>query len=167
MAGQKKGARAVITRPMVRGQKFSLLLCVRPTGTVDSLLVEGATTSVIFRQFLETLPQGLTLILDNCSIHKATKSKLTKHGLPTIHETAERRSITLQYAVPYGPYLNPVEYVFQSIRQRVIRQRVNKEQPRNASELRQAISNGIVAYSSDSMSALFHRVVQTDGRVGA
>ena len=143
----RKGARAVITRPMVRGQKFSLLLCVRP--------------SVIFRQFLETLPQGLTLILDNCSIHKATKS-LTKHGLPTIRETADSRSITLQYAVPYGPYLNPVEYVFQSIRQRV-----NKEQPRNALELHQAISNGIAAYSSDSMYALFHRVVQNDGRVGA
>lgn len=42
-----------------------------------------------------------------------------------------------------------------------------KEQPRNALELRQAISNGIAAYSSDSMYALFHRVVQNDGRVGA
>ena len=157
----KKGARAVITRPMVRGQKFSLLLCVRPTGTIASLLVEGAITSVIFRQFLETLPQGLTLISDNCSIHKATKS-LTKHGLPTIRETADSRSITLQYAVPYGPYLNPVEYMFQSIRQRV-----NKEQPRNASELHQAISNGIAAYSPGSMHALFQRVVANDGRVGA
>ena len=117
--------------------------------------------SVIFRQFLETLPQGLTLILDNCSIHKATKS-LTKHGLLTIRETADRRPITLQYAVPYGPNLNPVEYVFQTNRQRV-----NKEQPRNASELHQAISYGIAAYSPDSMHALFHRVVANDRRVGA
>ena len=43
----KRGQRAVITRPMVRGQKFSLLLCVRPTGTVGAILVEGAVTSVI------------------------------------------------------------------------------------------------------------------------
>ena len=48
-----------------------------------------------------------------------------------------------------------------------MRQRVNKEQPKNASELYQAISNGIAAYSPDSMRALFHRVVAIDGRVGA
>ena len=157
----KRGERAVITRPMVRGQKFSLLLCVQPTGTVGAILVEGAVTSAIFRNFLESLPQGLTLILDNCSIHKATKS-LTKLGLPTIKETAVDRSITLQYAVPYAPYLNPVEYVFQSIRQHV-----NKVQPRTALELRQAITAGIKAYKPSSLTALFQRVVQNDGRVGA
>ena len=157
----KRGQRAVITRPMVRGMKFSLLLCVRPKGTVGAILVEGAVTSVIFRNFLESLPQGLTLILDNCSIHKATKS-LTKIGLPTIKETAVNRSIALQYAVPYAPYLNPVEYVFQSIRQHVI-----KVQPRTALELGAAITTGIKAYKPSSLKALFQRVVQNDGRVGA
>ena len=150
----------MITRPMVRGQKFSLLLCVRPAGTIAALLVEGAVTGVIFRQFLSTLPEGLQLILDNCSIHKATKS-LTKLGLPTVRETADSRSISLLYAVPYAPYLNPVEYVFQSVRQHV-----NAMQPRTGMELRQAVHDGIVAYEA-SMHALFRRVVRNDGRVGA
>lgn len=40
-----------------------------------------SVTSVIFNHFLEALPQALTLLLDKCSIHKATKS-LTRIGLP-------------------------------------------------------------------------------------
>ena len=119
-----RGKRAVITRPKVRGQKFSLLLCVRPTGFIDAILVERAVDSVIFRSFLERLPEGLSLIVDNASIHKATKS-LTKKGLPTIKETAEARSITLEYALPYEPYINPVEYVFG-----LVKQHVNRMHPR-------------------------------------
>ena len=114
-----------------------------------------------FQKFSRVPATGMTLMLDNCSIHKATKS-LTKIGLPTIKETAVKSSIALQYAVPYDPYLNPVEYVFQSIKQHL-----NKVQPRTALELRGAITTGIKAYKPSSLKALFQRVIQNDGRVGA
>lgn len=157
----KRGKRAVITRPMIRGQKFSLLLCVRPTGIIAGKLVEGAINGKIFRQFLQDLPQGLTLLIDNASIHKATDS-LTVQGLPTVRQTAARRAIVLQYVPPYSPYLNPVEYVFGTIRRYV-----NRCQPRTPQALHQAIQEAVAAYKPNSLRALFDRVAENDGRVGA
>ena len=87
---------------------------------------------------------------------------LTQNVIPVNGSMGCRRSIVLQYAVPYAPYLNPVEYVFQSIRQHV-----NKVQPRTALELRGAITQGIKAYTPSSLKALFERVIHNDGRVGA
>lgn len=74
--------------------------------------------------------------------------------------------ILLQYAVPYAPYLIPVDYVIQSIIQS-IRHFVNTVQPRTALELRHTITAGIKAYELASLTASFRRIVQNDIRDGA
>ena len=97
-AWARRGKRAVVTRPMIRGTRFSLLLCVCPTGVVDYTLVQVSVDSALFTLFLRTLRPGLTILLDNVSTHKATKS-LSKKGLPSVLESAQSRSITLKYTV--------------------------------------------------------------------
>lgn len=120
-----RGKRAVIKRPMVRGTRFSkrLLLCVCPTGIVDYTVVQGSFNSALFTTFVGTLRRDLTLLLDNVSTHRATKS-LWKRNMPSVQHSAESRSITLKFTPPYAPHLNPVEFCFNSIRANI-----NQAQP--------------------------------------
>ena len=122
-AWARRGKRAVIRRPMVRGTRFSLLLCICPSGVVDYTLVEGSVNSSIFTLFVGNLRRGLTLLLDNVSTHRATKS-LWKKRLPSVRESAESRSITLKFTPPYAPHLNPVEFCFNTVRSYI-----NRKQP--------------------------------------
>ena len=151
-----KGHRAIITRPMVRGQRFSLLLCVSPTGVLGYTLVPGSVNSVIFTQFVQTLPRGLTLLLDNVSTHKATKS-LTKKGHPTVRESADSRDIALKYTVPYAPHLNPVEFCFNTVRNFI-----NRRQPRNEEKLKAVVAEALASLRAPSLDALFKRVIWGD-----
>ena len=155
-AWARRGQRAVVTRPMVRGKRFSLLLCVCPSGVLDYTLVEGSINSSLFTIFLSTLRPDLTLLLDNVSIHKATKS-LWKKGLPSIRESAEARSITLKYTVPYAPHLNPVEFCFNTVRSFI-----NRREPRTEEDLRQAVAEAIRSIRPESLDRLFKKVIYGD-----
>ena len=72
--------------------------------------------SEVFSEFLGRLPDGITLMLDNARIHHASHS-LRDKGLPTIVEKAEAKNMTLKYIPAYAPHLNPVEFVFNTVRQ--------------------------------------------------
>ena len=68
-AWSKKGQRAVVKAPGVRGKAHSLLLCISSAGVVFHRLYEGAVTAQRFTEFLSQLPQGPALIiaeLKNC-----------------------------------------------------------------------------------------------------
>ncbi|MCP4236656.1 MAG: hypothetical protein GY770_24245, partial [Aestuariibacter sp.] len=76
------GRPAHITRPAIRGQRFTLTLAI---GTADSAcllwtLQRNSSTGVSFQEFVSKLPMGCVLVLDNARIHHATKS-LTGQGL--------------------------------------------------------------------------------------
>ena len=151
-----RGERAVVTRPMVRGTRFSLLLCVCPGVVVDYTLVEGSINSALFTLFVGTLRPHLTLLLDNVSIYKATKS-LWKRGMPSVRESAESRPITLKYTVPYAPHLNPVEFCFNTVRNFI-----NRREPRTEVELRQAVAEAIRSLRPESLDKLFSKVIYGD-----
>ena len=113
-AWNKKGTRAIVKRPGIRGKAHSLLLCIGTSGVVKWQLYEGAVNALRFSEFLGDLPNGGKLVLDNAVIHRATEV-LRKQGLPTVPDVAETRDITLSYLLPYAPILNPVESCFNTI----------------------------------------------------
>jgi transposase len=139
-----KGKQVIQQKPGIRGQRYSLLLCVRnrtANPVVDWLLVEGSLTAVAFHTFLSSLEldNNVMLVLDNAKIHKAT-NKLRSAGKSTIAELAQERNINLNYLPPYVPALNPTEYCFNTIRQCV-----EKHKPRNREELEKAIREGLTS----------------------
>ncbi|GAQ91487.1 hypothetical protein KFL_007940050 [Klebsormidium nitens] len=73
-AWSQRGTRAVVKRLGPRGKKFSLLLCISSTGVVKWNLYQGSVDSVRFLEFLQELPMGSKIVLDNAAIHKSTNS---------------------------------------------------------------------------------------------
>ena len=112
-----RGKRAVIPQPSRRTVSYMLILSVCPVGVLHWTLRSGTINAEIFCNTLAKLPNGLTLILDNARIHHASKC-LPEKGLPTVAELAESKSMDLKYTPPYAPHLNPVEFVFNTVRSR-------------------------------------------------
>ena len=81
-AWSEKGTRAIVKRPATGSKAHRLLLCISITGVVKWQIYEGAITAADIIEFLQALPSGSKLVLDNCQIHKAT-DVLTKQNLPT------------------------------------------------------------------------------------
>lgn len=136
-AWSTKGSRAIVKRPGVRGQAHSLLLCIGMTGVIHWQLYTGAVKAVDFTKFLQDLPRGSSLVLDNCQIHRAT-NVLKRQGLQTVAEVAAESGIELRYLPPYAPTLNPVELCFNAIRTHV-----KKERPRTKEDLNTCIAAAI------------------------
>ena len=133
-----RGTRAVVSRPGPRGTRYSLLLCIAPTGVACSEFKEKGFLSRHFQSFMQSaVPGNCTLLADNCSIHKATKS-LMKLGLPTIPQTAATRCIDMKYLPSYCPQLNPVELCFN-----VIKAHVNRAMPRTGVALKAVVHDAI------------------------
>ena len=57
-AWSKKGQRAVVKAPGVRGKAHSLLLCISSAGIMFHKLYEGAVTAQRFTEFLSQLPRA-------------------------------------------------------------------------------------------------------------
>lgn len=150
-AWSKRGSRAVIPRPGIRGKAHSLLLCISVDGVIKWQLYEGAVDSVRFLEFVQTLPPG-TLILDNARIHHATHS-LRRLGRPTIAEATDAIGLTLKYLPPYAPVLNPVELCFNSIRTYV-----NRIQPRTPEDLITTITAAVESLTADVCDLTINRV---------
>ena len=142
-AWSPKGRRAVIKRPGIRGKAHSLLLCIGTNGIVKWELYEGAVNAVRFSEFLEALPVGSELVLDNVVIHRATEV-LRKQGLPTVPEIAHRQEIALTYLPPYAPVLNPVELCFNHIRTSI-----NRERPRSREQFVSSIETAVNSLTPD------------------
>jgi transposase len=76
-------------------------------------LSSRGVTSDAFIQYLEELktelPEGCTIIMDNAQIHKTKEVK----------KWFEQSSFDLLYLPRYSPFLNPVEYLFHSVKEYV------------------------------------------------
>lgn len=137
MGYSRKGTRAVNPRPGPRGSRHSLLLCISPAGVCRYSLHSKGVRSEDFRQFLLSLPADTTVVLDNASIHHATKS-LQKKGLTSIPEVAKSRNQVLQYLPAYSPQLNLTELCFN-----VLRRRVEHAMPRTVQQLEEVIQRSL------------------------
>lgn len=156
-AWSKKGVRAVVKRPGIRGKAHSLLLCISTAGVVFFRLYEGAVTAQRFIEFLHQLPQGSTLVLDNAKIHHAT-NVLKRQNLPTVREVAAQQTITMRYLPAYAPKLNPVELCFNTIRTYV-----NRERPRTATQLHSCIESAVLTLNARVCQATIAKVYQLTG----
>jgi len=80
-------------------------------GLGPSLVVEGATTAVVFEAYVEkvlapSLRCAQIVVMDNLSAHKGER----------IRELIEARSCELLYLPAYSPDLNPIEEAFSKIK---------------------------------------------------
>ncbi len=153
-----RARRVIQQKPGIRGQRYSLLLCVRnntENPVLKWFLTEGSVTAALFHDVLSNLElddENVMIVLDNARIHKAT-AVLRRQGMSTITELAELRGITMNYLAPYMPALNPVEYCFNTIRHYV-----EKEKPRDEESLTEAVAMGIEHLSN--MEATFLQAFQ-------
>ena len=131
------------------------MLCVCPVGVLNWSLRSGTVDSKVFSDFLQKLPDGITLLLDNARVHHASRS-LTNRGRPTVMELADSKTIVLKYAPPYAPHLNPVEFTFNSLRQ-IVRGCEAWTELKLIETLHAAFKSE--AFSQTSMSKLFRSVV--------
>lgn len=153
-AWSKKGTRAIVTAPAIRGKAHSLLLCINTAGVVFWTLYQGAVTAKRFIEFLSELPRGATLVLDNAKIHHAT-NVLRKQGLPTVPEVAARQRITMSYLPAYAPKLNPVELCFNTIKTYV-----RREQPRTAVQLHACVEAAVLTLTPRVCNATITKVFE-------
>ena len=137
------------------------MLCIQKRDSRPVLkwkLFEGSLNGRLFHDFLSGLDipgRRPGLILDNASAHRASHI-LRREGLTSIRELADAKGLMLLYMPPYTPSLNPAEHCFNTIRQRV-----EREEPRNEQDLRTAVRNGIRALRNSEMIATFHHAQDT------
>ncbi|MBX8645052.1 MAG: IS630 family transposase [Thermoplasmata archaeon] len=152
-AWAKKGQRAIVPRPGVRGKMHSLLLAVSAEGVIAWELFERAVTAQRFLGFLDRISQHSVLVLDNAAIHRATHA-LSRNGLMTVPAKANERNIKLQYLPPYSPQLNPVELCFNTIRTHV-----NSTMPRRIEDLMACIAAAIDLLTPTVCKRVFAKVL--------
>lgn len=109
----------------VSGARFSLnmLSAISPQGQFRFMVHEGTATAETFCRFLKRLAQGVEekifLIVDGHRIHRAKK---VDHLLAKLNG-----KITLFFLPPYAPQLNPDEWVWSQVKQRVGKQLIQSK----------------------------------------
>ena len=152
----RKGRRAFIPQPSKRTVSYMVTLCISPVGVLYWNLRDGTINAETFIEVLKKLPDGLTLMLDNCSIYHANKC-LWKTGFQSVAEVADEKSITLKFIPSYAPHLNPVEYTFNLVRNLLRRKKAWTEQ-----KLVNALTElfKTESFSQEAMTELFKSVIR-------
>ena len=97
--------------PDARFERKSILVSIKLTGQMSSLLFSGTLNGKLFieyiKQFLsQILNDGNIVILDNCTAHKVAGVK----------EAIEACGAKVLYLPPYSPDLNPVEMLWSKVK---------------------------------------------------
>ncbi len=105
-----KGSRAYAKVPRNRGANTTLLASMSLEGMGPCLVMEGATTAMVFEAYAEqvltpSLRRGQIVVLDNLSAHKSERAR----------KLIEERGCRLLFLPPYSPDFNPVEEAFSKI----------------------------------------------------
>jgi transposase len=95
-------------KPSCSRVKTSFLLAIDRAGIVKHESLAGNFNSISFAAFLETLPDGKNIIMDNVAFHRSN----------VVKSVAVRKRLTLNFIPPYSPWHNPVEYAFSSMKAR-------------------------------------------------
>jgi transposase len=94
--------------PPKRRRVVSLLLAIDRSGVVAHEIRVGSFNQHSFSAFVEKLPSGRPLLMDNASIHKTR----------LVREACGRNNIRPVYTPPYCPWFNPVEFAFSVVKRR-------------------------------------------------
>jgi len=140
-----KGQRAYRSVPRNREANTNVLSSMSAEGMGPSLIVEGATTSVVFEAYVEqvlspTLRRGQVVVMDNLSAHKGEGIKGTIEG----------RGCQLVYLPAYSPDFNPIEEAFSKIKGLV-----REAQARTKEALVEAIGSALCAVTSGDTRGFF------------
>ena len=106
-----RGERLRLPVPRKRGKNTTLLSSMSLEGMGPSLVVEGATTAVVFEAYVEqvlapSLREGQIVVMDNLGAHRPKR----------VRELIEERGCELMYLPSYSPDYNPIEEAFAKIK---------------------------------------------------
>lgn len=96
-----RGHRVPKQRPG-RRYHLSLLLAIGYEGIIGYRMIRGGVNGAKFANFIEELPCGRPLIIDNASIHKTL----------VVRALMASKKICPMYIPPYSPWYNPIEFSF-------------------------------------------------------
>ncbi len=105
------GERLCVKAPKNWGKNLTLLSSMSMEGMGASVVVEGATTRVVFEAYgveqalAPSLRPGQVVVMDNLTAHKGER----------VRELVEARGCELLYLAPYSPDLNPIEEAFSKV----------------------------------------------------
>jgi transposase len=106
-----QGQRVHDDTPLCHWSSTTMISSIRRDGSTAAMTVEGATTSEVFRAYIEhilapTLRPGDIVVLDNLSPHK------DKTALALI----EQAGAEVRFLPPYSPDFNPIEKMWSKVK---------------------------------------------------
>lgn len=134
-----------------RGPRVTLIAALSPAGFIYHAFVvpdgkkKRGCNAEDFSNFLRGLgprARGAVLILDNAKIHHAKELEADWKALEKTY------GITRQYLPPYSPFLNPIEYAFNTLKANV-----KSQEFKNTTKLQEAIAAGIAAATPEQAQA--------------
>lgn len=148
-ARSKKGTRAKIILPTIRGRNVTLIAAMSSSGILHTKIIDGSTCNgQKFNTFIEDLVSllhenadmnGAWFIMDNAKIHKTGELK----------DIISASSYELHFLSPYSYQLNPIEKVFSKIKASVRRLLTDRTGEHSLSEL---IKQGIETVTPEDCS---------------
>lgn len=105
------GTRVVGAVPRNHGPNVTCLVAISTAGVHAPCLFEGALDGVLFVRWVRewlvpTLRPGMTVVLDNLSVHKHTEARTT----------IEAAGCQLRFLPAYSPDFNPIELAFAKLK---------------------------------------------------
>lgn len=105
------GQRCVDEAPHGRWETTTMLSSIRLDGTTACMVIEGATTAEVFREYVRqvlvpTLGPGDIVVLDNLAAHKDAEA----------HRLIEGAGAQLMPLPAYSPDLNPIEKMWSKVK---------------------------------------------------
>jgi transposase len=114
----KKGTPVFVKRHQTRRQRLNVIMAIDSIGKIHYQIVKGNVTSDIFSQFIDSLPwSNISILMDNASIHRTERVK----------QLLENKGFQSLFIPPYSPELNPIEYVFSSIKNEYRKSAINTQ----------------------------------------
>ena len=106
-----QGQRVHDDTPLCHWSSTTMISSIRRDGSTAAMTVDGATTSEVFRAYVEhilapTLRPGDIVVLDNLSPHK------DKAALALI----EQAGAEVRFLPPYSPDFNPIEKMWSKVK---------------------------------------------------
>lgn len=133
---------AVPKHPPKRRQTVSLLLAIDRHGVVAHAVRKGSFNPASFTEFVNSLPPGRELIMDNVAFHRSNAVRNAALANGTIHHT-----------LPYCPWFNPVEHAFSVCKSWFRQARVRRNS--GAGYLVEDVVSSIDAVTSNKCRAFF------------
>ncbi len=144
-ARSKRGTRALGKVPRNHGKPTSLVSALSLEGLGAAMTLVGAINTSAFVVYVDkllapTLKPGQVVVIDNLSVHKATR----------VRELIEARGCTLLFLPAYSPGFSPIELCFSKIKEAL-----RSAGARTQEALEEAISKAIKLVTSEDAQGWF------------